>query len=102
MVVAEAPPWVAFAVVAIAAALATAGLLAGRRRVDSPWQSWLAFIAVVAGVVFVVGMLVMSWVGACRGAGYSAYQTEDERRIEVRTYRLDDGELKVARGDLER
>ena len=64
MVVAEAPPWVQFAIVAILLALASTALLASRRRGAIPWLSLLAFASVVAIVVFVLGMVGISWAAA--------------------------------------
>jgi hypothetical protein len=62
VVVAEAPPWVAFAIVAVVLALASTTLLASRRRGEMPWLSWLAFAFVVAIVVFMLGIIGISWV----------------------------------------
>ena len=70
MVVAEAPPWIALAVVSIAVAIASSVLLATRRGVDTPLLSVVAFGVVVAAVVFLLGMIGISWLGAILNPGW--------------------------------
>jgi hypothetical protein len=64
VVVAEAPPWVDLAIVAVVLALASTILLASRRRAEIPRLSWLAFAFVVAIAIFMLGIVGMAWASA--------------------------------------